>query len=323
MESSSTITTDQISNLGFRKNLIWSVIGHVSVLGLIALVASSSVQKPIPQPSWIDLAAFNPGPPQSSNPKQLNPPSNEQSKPPPPTVKEPQPNPPPPEKSADPEPAKDPILPQKDPVPPPQVKSEPPKQPVKEPIKPAKDPIPPKKEVKPPPTPKPPKQTKPPPAEPKVKLSDRKITRNAVSSSKVETPAKPSDSTDAHAPSFAEKLNEKLKKSSALVTAKGGTGTGSSLNENPNEFAAYYHHIFEEMYGAWQPPFGLDEGLVCQILIRVEKNGIISKVSLARTSGNKLMDESSLTAANAVKKLQPPPEDLGQEITVNFRKQTQ
>ena len=80
------------------------------------------------------------------------------------------------------------------------------------------------------------------------------------------------------------------------------------------------------MYNAWHPPFGLDEGLTAQILIRVEKNGAISKVSLASSSGNKFMDESTLAAANSVKKLSPLPQGLGDsfvEITIHFKKQKQ
>jgi TonB family protein len=126
------------------------------------------------------------------------------------------------------------------------------------------------------------------------------------------------------AKAFANRLLSKMQGSGGLVTAKGATGTGTGGAGQPNPFAWYFNRVFEEMYAAWEPPFGLAEGLVAQVLIRVEKTGSITKVSLAGPSGNKAMDDSALAAANRVKKLPPLPEGLGgafAEITVHFKVQ--
>jgi len=126
------------------------------------------------------------------------------------------------------------------------------------------------------------------------------------------------------AKAFANRLLGKMQGSGGLVTAKGATGTGTGGAGQPSPFAWYFNRVFQEMYAAWEPPFGLDEGLRTQVLIRVEKTGTITKVSLAASSRNKAMDDSALAAVNRVKKLPPLPEGLGgsfAEITVHFKVQ--
>jgi len=98
----------------------------------------------------------------------------------------------------------------------------------------------------------------------------------------------------------------------------GGIGKGSP-------FWSYYMQVHDRMYEAWEQPgqaVGFDKKLVATILLRVARDGRIVGVRLQHSSGNKLMDDSALTAAHNVPRLDPLPEGLGgdfAEISVNFR----
>jgi TonB family protein len=98
----------------------------------------------------------------------------------------------------------------------------------------------------------------------------------------------------------------------------GGVGKGS-------QFWSYYMHVHDRMYEAWDQPGqanSLDKKLVATIVLHVARDGRIEGVRLEHSSGNKLMDDSAVTAAHNVPRLDPLPEGLGgdfAEISVNFR----
>jgi TonB family protein len=98
----------------------------------------------------------------------------------------------------------------------------------------------------------------------------------------------------------------------------GGVGKGSP-------FWSYYLHVHDVMYEAWDQPgknADIDKKLVTTILLRVARDGRIDGVRLQHSSGNQLMDNSALAAAQSVPKLDPLPDGLGgdhAEISVNFR----
>jgi colicin import membrane protein len=101
----------------------------------------------------------------------------------------------------------------------------------------------------------------------------------------------------------------------------GGVGQGSP-------YWQYYEHVHDKMYAAWEQPAELlQKGLTTTLRIRIAKDGSISDVELARSSGNKLLDESARAAANKVHLLEPPPEGLvkgsSAEITVDFQMEGQ
>ena len=293
----------------FRRNLAWSAVGHV---GLLLLIGAAAVFAPVRKPAEMiqmmdlapDLGAPAPGP--------VTPPDSAAPTPTP-----------------EPLPAPTPTIPP-EPVPP-------------EPIPPEPRPIPVPPTPQPPkpnaitekPIPKPPvKKETPKPSRPRVAVNTNKIVRvvrntnpTPAHAAATRPPAGTSSGAARYDPkAFSDRILKQMEGSGigGLVTAKGATGTGTGGAGLPNPFAWYFNRVFEEMYAAWQPPFGLGEGLRTQILIRVEKNGIITKVSLAASSGNKSMDDSALAAANQVKKLPPLPDGLGgsfAEITVNFKVQ--
>jgi TonB family protein len=98
----------------------------------------------------------------------------------------------------------------------------------------------------------------------------------------------------------------------------GGVGQGSP-------FWSYYLRVHDVMYEAWDQPgkaVDFDKKLVTTVLLRVARDGRIDGVRLAHSSGNQLMDDSVLSAAHRVPRLDPLPEGLGgdfAEISVNFR----
>ncbi len=304
-------------------------MAHLAILGAVALAVGLA---PSPPPretiQWVDLAP-NLGQPQPANPA----PSSGATEIPGEssatvTPEPPAPTPSPPPTVAPPEASEPPA-----PVPPPEKEALP-----TPPVKPQPKPVrPPPRETAPKPALKTPKTSRPPPpapsapAKPKIKVSTKVVTRVVGGSTSATKGAKPLSSGAASTgaafdpAAFSKGLLNKLKGSGGLVTAPGATGKGTAAGSGPShDFAWYYNLIFQAMYGAWAPPFGLEEGLHTQVLIRVEKNGVISKVSLASSSGNKSMDDSALAAANRVKKLPPLPDGLGDsfaEITVHFKVQ--
>jgi len=97
----------------------------------------------------------------------------------------------------------------------------------------------------------------------------------------------------------------------------GGIGQGS-----PNW--RYYRHVHDKMYEAWDQPGSVnDRKLVAVVTIKVARDGSIVSVTLKRSSGNKLMDNSALAAAHKVRMLEPPPDALvkgsAAEISVDFQ----
>lgn len=98
----------------------------------------------------------------------------------------------------------------------------------------------------------------------------------------------------------------------------GGIGKGS-------QFWSYYLQVHDRMYEAWEQPgqaVSYDKKLMATILLRVARDGRILDARLQNSSGNKLMDDSALSAARDVSRLDPLPEGLGgdtADISVNFR----
>lgn len=302
-------------NTTFRKSFIWSATIHIVLIASIALIIKYSYKpKPVDSIQWIDLAPelgtsdrSQPSTPGGGLPQKASLPVQ--------TPSAPEPSSPPPAPKPKPSPIPEHTKTESDLLAPPK-----PSLPLKE--KPDESHPNIKKSVQPKTAAKPETETT--SGKAKIKISHKKIVRT------IELPiTKPSASSSTvgntpsfNASAFAQKLLSKLPDNGGLVAAKGAEGSGSSAKGQASNFGWYFNHIFQEMYHVWHPPFGLPIGICTQVLIRVEKNGIISKVSLASSSGNQLMDESALAAANNVKKLQPLPEGLGPtyaEITINFK----
>lgn len=97
----------------------------------------------------------------------------------------------------------------------------------------------------------------------------------------------------------------------------GGMGKGTP-------FWWYYQHVHDRMYEAWERPAEAahwDRKLMSTVVIRVARDGKILEVKLQDSSGNKLMDETAVTAARKVPRLDPLPDGMKGDtvdISVNF-----
>jgi TonB family protein len=84
--------------------------------------------------------------------------------------------------------------------------------------------------------------------------------------------------------------------------------------------------IHDRFYSQWDQPTSIYENkhqFVTTVKIRIQSDGTVSSVSLARPSGNTVMDESVMAAARRVKQIDPLPKGLGTggsfEIQINFQ----
>lgn len=156
------------------------------------------------------------------------------------------------------------------------------------------------------PPPPPPRQEIPePPKEPAKKKPIEKSTR------RVPPPATPPPK-----PLSAEEIRKLLE--------AGTRPPRSSALANTDALPAWYYALVRQtMYDAWAQPGGLSAsaGLVTRVEIRVERGGGISRRTLVKPSGNRLMDESVMKAVNSVAQLPPlPPQFPGayKDITIDF-----
>ena len=71
--------------------------------------------------------------------------------------------------------------------------------------------------------------------------------------------------------------------------------------------------IHDRFYSQWDQPtsiFDSSKSFVCTLQIRIEPNGKIAGVKVVRSSGNVIMDDSVMAAANRVLQIDPPPAAL-------------
>ena len=82
--------------------------------------------------------------------------------------------------------------------------------------------------------------------------------------------------------------------------------------------------IHDRFYSQWQQPTSVvssDQKFVTTVAIRIHKDGTISNTSLANSSGNVIMDESVMAAAQRVTQIDPLPAGLGgdyYDVKINF-----
>ena len=186
------------------------------------------------------------------------------------------------------------------------------------------------------------------------KTADKSADKSMATSKKTVTNAKPSAKTGATGSAGPAVSADTIRKrfASALSSAEGGTaygdnkaaggGNGVSKYGHPgspdgsadgiacgvgkgSQFWSYYMHVHDKMYEAWDQPGqakSLDRKLVTTLILHVARDGRIEGVRLAHPSGNKLMDDSVMTAAHSVPRLDPLPDGLGgdfAEISVDFQ----
>ena len=181
----------------------------------------------------------------------------------------------------------------------------------------------------------------------KEKEEEKKPKSSPKSKSKNSSPHKTTTSSTAHNKSTSSSSkkssgkkgsaghsNDTLKK--AFLNSKGGTGhgtegsgTGSGSHGdgiNANVLAGYHELIHDRFYSQWEQPTAIPtehrHDFVCTLRLTIERDGTISNFSLAKPSGNPIMDESVLAAAAKVKQIAPLPEGLKESapytVNINF-----
>ena len=73
-----------------------------------------------------------------------------------------------------------------------------------------------------------------------------------------------------------------------------------SNNEQINDADKFSLMIIDTIEDAWLKPKNIQDGLVCDLRIQINKNGRIINVSLLRSSGNIRFDNSAIKAVNRV-----------------------
>ena len=103
---------------------------------------------------------------------------------------------------------------------------------------------------------------------------------------------------------------------------RGGNGHIGGGNHESN--FGWYHSMLRDRFTArWNQPTSIvqsNQKFVTRVKIKIEKDGRISNVELANSSGNVIMDESVMVAARHVTQVDPLPSGLGDsyEVKIDF-----
>ena len=185
------------------------------------------------------------------------------------------------------------------------------------------------------PTPKPatptPKPATPKPT-PKPKPATPKVTPKATASAspRAKPPASPKPkSSPAAAREEAATSGEKMS------SAPGGNGPGTGNGKGPgkagsgsgaSEFGWYFSMIHDRFHTRWEQPTSIiraTQEFVTTLKIRINKDGAILSREIVKSSGDVVMDESVMAAAQRVQQIDPLPAGLGVdgifEVNVAFK----
>jgi TonB family protein len=122
-------------------------------------------------------------------------------------------------------------------------------------------------------------------------------------------------------------------KSPKTAGAGSGQTSGGSVGRSggggdSSQFGWYHELIHDRFYSQWDQPtsiFDSSKSFVCTLQIRIDNDGKISDVKVVRSSGNVVMDESVMSAAQRVLKIDPLPAGLGSggayTVNINFELQ--
>ena len=120
---------------------------------------------------------------------------------------------------------------------------------------------------------------------------------------------------------IAQELGRKLQAAGINDAVK--IGTSGAANSQPSSFADFYASIRDQVMSKWQHPNQLDDSAVNPIVqIHVEKDGRVppESVTLVRSSGDPIYDDSALTAAKSLGYLlQPLPDGCPPDIPITFK----
>jgi colicin import membrane protein len=69
-----------------------------------------------------------------------------------------------------------------------------------------------------------------------------------------------------------------------------------SLESEQNQVEMYSSLIIQTIQSAWRKPINIQDGLICDLRLTINKNGRVIKANLIRSSGNIRFDNSALKA---------------------------
>ena len=105
---------------------------------------------------------------------------------------------------------------------------------------------------------------------------------------------------------------------------RGGAGHAGG-GATAGDFGWYHAMLHDRFYSRWEQPTSIvtvTSSFSAIVKIRIEKDGTITDVSLAQSSGNDVMDQSVMDAAHQVTQVDPLPDGLGNggayEVKINF-----
>lgn len=103
----------------------------------------------------------------------------------------------------------------------------------------------------------------------------------------------------------------------------GGPGGKGSGEGGASEFGWYGNMLHDRFYSEWVQPTSVVHSAKISVLlrIRIQKDGRISDYSIAKSSGNPVVDDSVTAAAARVRQVDPLPSGLGDDyydVKINF-----
>lgn len=107
-------------------------------------------------------------------------------------------------------------------------------------------------------------------------------------------------------------------------TGKGAGKTGGGGN-GTSELAWYFEMLHDRFYSRWLQPTSLirsDTDFTTTVRLKIAKDGTVASRELVKSSGNPVMDESVMLAANKVTQVDPLPAGLGgdaYEVNLQFK----
>ncbi|MBA3544604.1 MAG: TonB family protein [Chthoniobacterales bacterium] len=110
---------------------------------------------------------------------------------------------------------------------------------------------------------------------------------------------------------------------SGKAKGSGGSGGKGSGAGGASDVGWYGNMLHDRFYGEWVQPTSVVHSARLSVLlrIRIQKDGRISDYSIAKSSGNPVVDDSVTAAAARVKQVDPLPSGLGgdyYDVNINF-----
>lgn len=95
-------------------------------------------------------------------------------------------------------------------------------------------------------------------------------------------------------------------------------GEEEGSREQAAERSRWIDVVSTKIKNAWLRPPGLPEGLQCKLRVRILPNGEVGEAELAKSSGNRLFDDSAISAVNKASPYDPPPAGQRDAIVFTF-----